>query len=88
MELRLQDLTHIFQSHINSNNMKKLLFISLPVFTLLVSCKKNECHECHYENDQDVKIELGNYCGKDLENIEKNGYSDGQKSYEVHCHEH
>lgn len=64
------------------------MFVALPIGLLSVSCKKNECHECHYENDQDVAIEIGKYCGKDLENIEKNGFSVGSTTYEVHCHEH
>lgn len=89
MESLLQVLTHTFQSHINSNNMKKkFLLVVLPIITLIVSCKKNECHECHYETSQGTKVELGKYCGKDLENIEKNGISNSDGTFEVHCHEH
>ncbi|MCT4560564.1 MAG: hypothetical protein N4A41_04225 [Crocinitomicaceae bacterium] len=54
----------------------------------LTACKKEECHECHYENANNEEVELGEKCGDELENLEKDGYSDGTNVYEVHCHEH
>lgn len=58
------------------------------VITLvLASCKKEECHECHYEyNGQEV--ELGERCGDDLKNLEASGYAVDGTVYDVHCHEH
>ncbi len=74
--------------------MKKLTLIigaSLFLFSLN-SCKKKECHECHYEkmvNGTETEVELGEKCGDELEDLEANGFTDtdGTK-YEVHCHEH
>ncbi len=70
--------------------MKKnnLIIIGISVLTLaFTACKKEECHECHYEkNGQEV--ELGEKCGDDLEAIEASGYNDGGTVYDVHCHEH
>ena len=65
----------------------KLIFLVIAtVMTLAVSsCKK--CHECHYDKG-DEEIELGEYCGDDLEEIEANGFTDTSGTYEVHCHEH
>lgn len=75
--------------------MKKLILITgvSMLFVGLNSCKKKEeCHECHYEkmqNGTEVKVELGKKCGSDLENLEKNGYTDSNGTkYDVHCHEH
>ncbi|MDP5099065.1 MAG: hypothetical protein NWQ27_03645 [Crocinitomicaceae bacterium] len=51
------------------------------------SCKKDECHECHYDGPNG-EIELGEKCGDDLEDIEANGYAVDGVVYEVHCHEH
>lgn len=63
-----------------------LLAVSLSML-VFVSCKKDECHECHFElNGQEV--ELGNKCGEDLKSLEKNGYMQDGVLYEVHCHEH
>ncbi|AEA45374.1 hypothetical protein [Fluviicola taffensis] len=67
---------------------KATLLVGIALFLGAVSCKKKECHDCHYENVQNEEVELGNKCGDDLENLEKNGYSDGTQTYEVHCHEH
>lgn len=56
------------------------------------SCEK--CHECHYEKTnsegQEIEVELGEQCGDDLKNYEKNGiYIPSENTtYTVHCHEH
>jgi hypothetical protein len=59
----------------------------LSVSTVLLSCNKNKCHECHYDK-AGVEVELGEKCGDELENLEANGYSDSTGNYTVHCHEH
>ena len=62
------------------------------IFTLALlaisfnSCKK--CHECHYEDASDNKIEIGEYCDDQLTEVESNGYSVNDTTYEVHCHDH
>lgn len=69
--------------------MKKVKFLSIASFAILAfgvsSCKK--CHECHYDK-AGAEIELGEYCGDDLEALEANGYTDTSGTYTVHCHEH
>lgn len=70
--------------------MKKVVFNLMKlivVLTLLTSCKKNQCAECHYDK-AGTEIELGEKCGDDLENLEASGYNEGGTVYEVHCHEH
>ena len=74
--------------------MKKVsIVIGLSLALIaLNSCKKDECHECHYEivtNGVESEVELGEKCGSELEDLESNGFkaSDGT-TYEVHCHEH
>ncbi len=69
----------------------KILIVGIGLL-LLGACKKNECHECHYEkmvNGVETEIELGEKCDEELENLEKDGFkeSDGT-TYEVHCHGH
>lgn len=67
---------------------KSKLFIAAGLLVLAtVSCKKDECHECHYEKNN-VEVELGEKCEDDLEALEASGYNDGGVNYEVHCHEH
>lgn len=51
----------------------------------LTSCKK--CAECHYDAPNGI-VEIGEYCGDDLEDIEQSGYTKDGVSYEVHCHDH
>ena len=52
------------------------------------ACNKNKCHECHYD-DNGAEVELGEYCGDDLENLEASGYTDSAGTvHTVHCHEH
>ena len=65
----------------------KTLLIALFGIFLIVSCKKNQCADCHYDGANGTEVELGDYCGDDLENIEADGYSDGTTMYEVHCGE-
>jgi len=67
---------------------KTILFAVCGVSLSFAACKKKDCHDCHYENASGTEVELGNKCGDDLETLEKNGYSDGTQTYEVHCHEH
>jgi hypothetical protein len=68
--------------------MKKLVVLSLFSLAFITfSCKKNKCHDCHYEKDG-VEVEIGEKCGDDLENSEANGIVVDGVTYEVHCHEH
>lgn len=64
----------------------KIILLAILGLTI-VSCKKEQCHECHYEKNDD-EVELGEKCGKDLESLEASGYNDNGTIYEVHCHEH
>jgi hypothetical protein len=71
--------------------MKKSFYkISLVLaFTIvMVSCKRNQCHECHYDDATGNEVPLGEKCGDELENLEANGYADTTGSYVVHCHGH
>jgi hypothetical protein len=72
--------------------MKKVsivaMFLGLAGTTLLFTgCKKNKCAECHYELGA-TQVDIGEYCGEDLENIEASGYLVDSTVYEVHCGEH
>jgi len=67
--------------------MKKtaILLVSIAVFSLN-AC--NKCHECHYDNNG-AEVELGEYCGQELKDLEANGYPDSTGTvHTVHCHEH
>jgi hypothetical protein len=64
-----------------------ILSASLFMFFGTTSCKKNKCHECHYDKNG-AEVELGEKCGDDLENLEAKGYTDATGTYTVHCHEH
>lgn len=69
--------------------MKKSILVVIAVTGLaIVSCKKDECHECHYEDASNAEVELGEKCGSELEDLEANGINVGGTNYEVHCHEH
>jgi hypothetical protein len=73
--------------------MKKIttaIMLGAFVFGMsFTSCKKKEeCHECHYEDANGAEVELGEKCGEELEDLETNGFKDGGTTYEVHCHEH
>lgn len=65
----------------------KLFFTALAFSTLSISCSK-ECHECHYEDANNNEVELGEKCDEELENLERDGYTVGGETFEVHCHEH
>lgn len=70
--------------------MKKQFFViglALVAMTA-VSCKKDECHECHYDDATGAEVELGEKCGDELETLEANGYNLNGTNYVVHCHEH
>lgn len=54
---------------------------------LLTSCKKEECHECHYDGPTG-EVELGEKCGDELESLEASGINVDGTNYEVHCHAH
>lgn len=67
---------------------KRSLVIALGFgLVLFESCKKNECHECHYDVNG-TEVEIGEKCGDDLEAIEKDGIVVNGVQYTVHCHEH
>lgn len=67
----------------------KKTIIPMAIFILLgTSCKKSECHDCHYDAADGSEIELGEYCDDDLESIEANGYNDNGTVRTVHCHGH
>ena len=66
----------------------RFIVLALAASTLfLASCKKEECHECHYDGPSG-EVELGEKCGDELEALEASGYNSGGTTYEVHCHEH
>jgi hypothetical protein len=70
--------------------MKKVVFKStvyLAISLVIYSCKRDECHECHYDK-AGTEVPLGEKCGDELENLESNGYTDTTGSYVVHCHGH
>lgn len=66
--------------------MKNVLLVLVVFCLLVVSCKK-KCHECHYDLNG-AEVEIGEYCGDDLEALEASGFAVGDTTYEVHCHEH
>lgn len=53
----------------------------------LVSCKKDHCHECHYDGPNG-EVELGEKCEDEIESLEANGMEVDGTTYEVHCHGH
>lgn len=68
--------------------MKKVTIVLGIVCLAMVSCKKNKCAECHYDKDGG-EVEIGNYCGDEIENIEKSGYVDENGTLQtVYCGEH
>ncbi len=60
---------------------------ALVAMVAFSSCKKDECHECHYDGASG-EVELGEKCGDELEDLEASGINVGGTNYEVHCHEH
>lgn len=71
---------------------KSILTIAVIAFgfsVMTTSCKKKEeCHECHYDDDNNAKVNLGIKCGTELETLEKDGVMVDGKKREVHCHDH
>lgn len=68
--------------------MKKAGLITVAALAFVtMSCKKDECHECHYDGPNG-QVELGEKCGDELENLEASGINVDGTNYEVHCHEH
>ncbi len=67
--------------------MKHVFLFSVFATTLLFASCAKKCHECHYDMNG-AEIEIGEYCGDELEAIEANGYAMGDTIHEVHCHEH
>jgi hypothetical protein len=62
-----------------------LALAATAVLFSMGSCKK--CAECHYDLN-DTEVEIGEYCGDDLKEIEKSGYQVNGQTLEVHCHDH
>lgn len=69
--------------------MKTKTISSVLFLIVLSACNKNKCAECHYDAPAG-EVEMGTYCGDELENIETVGtYTDTSgNSYVVHCGEH
>ena len=69
--------------------MKSTFFFLFVISTALlaISCKRESCHECHYDF-KGAEVEIGEYCGDELEAVEADGYRVDTVTYEVHCHEH
>jgi len=89
--------------------MKKLSLLSIllvGIFGFMTSCSSSDdCHECHiaWENaaGKEVEVEIGEFCGDALEDVETDGYTHtieetivrndtvqpGTYS-EIHCEEH
>lgn len=61
-----------------------LIVLSSAFVLLIVSCKKNQCADCHYDKDG-AEIEIGEKCGDEMEALEANGYTDSTGTYVVHC---
>ncbi|TNE53405.1 MAG: hypothetical protein EP338_12790 [Bacteroidetes bacterium] len=70
-------------------NLKYFGIILISGMFILSSCKKDECHECHYDGANGEEIELGTKCNDELEDLEANGTTDSEGiHHEVHCHGH
>ena len=87
---------------------KLMLFGSLmAVLLFVISCsKEDECHECHIAwtnaSGQEVEVEIGEFCGSELEDVESSDYSHALEAdviigndtvpagnySEIHCEEH
>ena len=95
---------------IKNKKMKKTNLLTVATLCLALgftSCSKSdsvECHECHIAYDGtngEIEVEIGEFCGTALEDVEAPGYShtieltvvDGDTvpagTYnEIHCEEH
>jgi hypothetical protein len=71
--------------------MKKVVLFSAFALSFVVttsSCSKNKRHDCHYDK-AGLEIEMGEYCGDDLKQLEALGtFTDSTGTYTVHCEEH
>jgi hypothetical protein len=67
--------------------MNRNFFIAITTLTLFFASCKEHCHECHYDLNG-AEVEIGEYCGDELEALESDGFAVGDTTYEVHCHEH
>lgn len=68
--------------------MKKRIILAAAIVTVtMLSCKKEECHECHYERNGE-EVELGERCDDELTDLEASGIMVNDTIYDVHCHEH
>ena len=67
-----------------------LLFAAAISFVALTSsCKKDKCSECHYDDINDNEVEMGEFCGDALEDLEALGsYTDSTGTYVVNCEGH
>jgi uncharacterized lipoprotein YehR (DUF1307 family) len=71
--------------------MKKNLswFAGLGIVALsLVSCKKEECSMCHYDDANGNEVEIGEYCDDDRASLEANGYTVNGTTFPAHCGAH
>lgn len=66
--------------------MKKVVF-SLAALALFAATSCKKCHDCHYDGPSG-EVEIGEFCGDELESIEEGGYAVGDTVYAVHCEEH
>jgi hypothetical protein len=66
-----------------------LMFGAFIFGTSFTSCKKKEeCHECHYDDANGDEVEMGEKCGEELEKLESEGKTTvGGVEYVVHCGE-
>lgn len=64
-----------------------LAIAAIVSLSVLSSCNKEECHECHYDDANGGEVELGEKCGDEIEDLESNGYTTGGATYTVHCGE-
>ena len=88
---------------------KTILILGVAfLFACISSCsKKDECHECHIayfpiSGGDEIEVEIGEFCGSALEDVESNGYhlddpvvegndtipAGHYEASEIHCEEH
>lgn len=83
--------------------MKKLLIVPTLALFMFSCSDSDDCHECHvaYMTDAgEIEVEIGEFCGTALEEVEAPDYlytieetvvgndTVPAGSYEVHCEEH
>ena len=83
--------------------MKKLLIVPALALFMFSCSDSDDCHECHvaYMTDAgEIEVEIGEFCGTALEEVEAPDYLHTIEgtvvgndtvpagSYEVHCEEH